>query len=88
MTPYDLLDITRDGLLIVLWVSLPAVLVATLTALLIAVLQAVTQIQDQTIGQNIRMIAVMVSIVVTAGWLGREVLRFGERAFQSLTVLP
>ncbi|HEX3138901.1 MAG TPA: flagellar biosynthetic protein FliQ, partial [Rhizobacter sp.] len=52
MTPNELLDITRDGLLIVFWVSLPVVIVATVSALLVAVLQAVTQIQDQSIGQS------------------------------------
>jgi len=88
MTPLDLLDITRDGLLIVLWVSLPVVLVATLSSLVIAVIQAVTQIQDQSIGQSIRLIAVMLAIVISAGWLSRDVMRFAERAFHTLTVLP
>jgi len=88
MTPRDLLDITRDGLLVVLWVSLPVVIVSTVSALLVAVLQAVTQIQDQSIGQSIRLIVVMLAIVVTAGWLGRDVLRFAERAFHTLASLP
>jgi type III secretion protein S len=88
MTPHDLLDITRDGLLIVLWVSLPVVVVSTLSALVVAVLQAVTQIQDQSIGQSVRLIAVMLTIVVSAGWLGRDVMRFAERAFQTVAQLP
>jgi type III secretion protein S len=88
MSPHDILDITREALLLVLWVSLPVVLVATLTALVVAVLQAVTQVQDQSIGQSIRLLAVMVVIVVAAGWLGREVLHFAERAFHALALLP
>ena len=87
MTPNNVLDITRDGLLVVLWVTLPIVAVATLSALLVAVLQAVTQIQDQSIGQSVRLIAVMVTIIVTAGWLSRVVLTFAERAFQGLASL-
>ncbi|AKJ32085.1 type III secretion system export apparatus subunit SctS [Caldimonas brevitalea] len=88
MTPQNILDITREGLLIVLWVALPIVLVATLTALIVSVLQAVTQIQDQSIGQSIRLIAVMIAIIATAGWMGRDVMRFAERAFHTLTTLP
>lgn len=84
MTPKDVLDVTREGLLIVLWVSLPVVVVATLTALLVAVLQAVTQVQDQSIGQSVRLIAVMVLVILTAGWMGRDVLHFAERAFDTL----
>ena len=88
MTPLNILDITREGLLVVLWVSLPVVAVATLTALVVAVLQAVTQVQDQSIGQSIRLIAVMAAVVISAGWLSRHVLRFAERAFHTLTLLP
>jgi type III secretion protein S len=88
MSPQDILDITREALLLVLWVSLPVVLVATLTALVVAVLQAVTQVQDQSIGQSIRLLAVMVVIVVAAGRLGRDVLQFAERAFHALALLP
>lgn len=84
MTPNQILDITREGLLVVLAVSLPIVLVATVSSLLVAILQAVTQIQDQSIGQNVRLIVVMVAIVVGAGLLGNGVLRFAERSFQTL----
>jgi type III secretion protein S len=87
MTPNNILDFTREGLVIVLWVTLPVVLVSMLSSLIVAVLQAVTQIQDQSIAQSVRLIAVMATIALAAGWLGREVLRFAERAFQSLMQL-
>jgi len=69
---------------VVLWVSLPLVLVATGSALLVAMVQTVTQIQDQSIGQNVRLIAVLATVVISAGWLGREVMHFAERALQLL----
>ena len=84
MTPQEILDLTRSGLLIVLWATLPVVLAAMVSALVISMLQAVTQIQDQSIGQSVRMIVVLLVIVVMAGWLGRDVLRFAERAFQNV----
>jgi len=84
MTPQNVLDVTREGLLIVLWVVLPIVAVATLSALVVSVLQAVTQIQDQSIGQSVRLVAVIVTVVLSSGWLGRDVLRFAERAFQTI----
>lgn len=84
MSPNNILDFTREGLLVVLWVTLPVVVVGMLGSMVIAVLQAVTQIQDQSIGQSVRLIVVMVTIAVAAGWLGREVLRFAEGAFDTL----
>ena len=88
MTPDELLTVTREGLLVVLWVALPVVVVSTLSALVVAVLQAVTQIQDQSIGQSTRLIVVLVTLVVSAGWMGREILRFAERAFHTVSRLP
>jgi type III secretion protein S len=87
MTPQNVLDITRDGLLLVFWVTLPVVLVATVSALLVSVVQAVTQIQDQSIGQSIRLIAVMLTIVFSSAWLARDVLQFAERAMQMVAQL-
>ena len=88
MSTVSILDITRDGLLVVLWVVLPVVLVSTVSALIVAILQAVTQIQDQSIGQSVRLIAVMLVVVVGSGWMGGEVMRFAQNAFQTITVLP
>jgi len=85
MSADNVLAFTREGLLLVLWVTLPVVAVAVLTSLVVAVLQAVTQIQDQSIGQSVRLVVVLVTVAIAAGSLGREVLRFAERAFQTLT---
>lgn len=84
MTPQDVLDLTRDGLLLVFWVTLPIVAVAAVSALSVSIVQAVTQIQDQSIGQSIRIIAVMLTIVLLASVLGRNVWQFAERALQTL----
>ncbi|MGO4277786.1 type III secretion protein S [Cupriavidus sp. OV038] len=84
MTADTILDITRQALLVVLWVTLPVVLIGTVVALVVAVLQAVTQIQDQSIGTSTRLIAVLVSLVLLGGWLGGEVMRFAQRALQTM----
>jgi len=81
---HDLLSLTRDALSVVLWVSLPLVIVATVSGLGVAILQAVTQIQDQSIGQSVRLVVVLISLTIGVSWLGGEVLRFAERAFQWL----
>jgi len=79
---HDLLGLTRDALSVVLWVSLPLVVVATLAGLGVAIVQAVTQIQDQSIGQSVRLVVVLLSLTMGVGWIGKEVLRFAERAFE------
>jgi type III secretion protein S len=88
MTPIDILSLTREGLMVVLWVALPVVVVAAGTALVMAVFQTVTQIQDQSIGQSVTKIVVMVALLVLCGWQGRQVVGFAERAFQLVGELP
>ncbi len=87
MQPQNILDLTRDALSLVLWVCFPIVGIATAVSLVTAVLQAVTQIQDQSIGQSLRIMAVLLTLLVLAGWLGRDVLRFAQQAFTVLAML-
>ena len=88
MTPLDILALTREALMVVLWVALPVIVVAAGTALVMAIFQAVTQIQDQSIGQSVTKMVVMVALVVLCGWQGRQVMGFAERAFQVVGQLP
>ncbi|MBU9541993.1 type III secretion system export apparatus subunit SctS [Burkholderia multivorans] len=86
MTSSTILDLTRQALMLVLLLSLPIVLIATVTGLVVAILQAVTQVQDANIGIAVRLIAVMVALVLLSGWLGGEVLRFAQQAFERMFV--
>lgn len=88
MSPQALLEFTREGLVVVLWVCLPVVLVSTAASLVLAILQAVTQIQDQSIGQSARIVVVLVTLVLAAGWMGRDVLRLGESALRAVGQMP
>ena len=87
MSPTNVLDITREALLLVLWAALPVVIVSAVVSLGVAVLQAVTQIQDQSIGQSARILAVLGTIVLAGAWLATGVLRFAERSLQTLGYL-
>lgn len=74
----------QEALLLVLWLSLPAVLVAGVVGLLVAFAQAITQIQDQTISFGIKLIAAIVAIALTSAWLGGELLNFANRLFDAI----
>ena len=82
-----IVDLARNAIMLALLVAGPMLIVALLIGLTVSVLQAVTQIQDQSIGQSVRLIAVMLTIVVSAGWLGRDVMRFAERAMTTVARL-
>lgn len=79
-----LVTYVKQALLLVLWLSLPAVLTASVVGLAVAFLQAVTQVQDQTISFGIKLLAAMLAIALTSVWLGSELLNFANQLFDSI----
>ena len=63
---------------LVLTLSLPAIAVASLTGLLVSIFQAVTQLQEQTLSFGVKLVSVILTILLTAGWLGGELARFSQ----------
>jgi type III secretion protein S len=66
---------------LVLTASLVPTLAATLVGLLVSLLQALTQIQEQTLGFAVKLIAVVVTLLFTARWMGGEVYNFTIQIF-------
>lgn len=76
-----LVTFVKQALLLMLWLSLPPVLVASIVGLAIAFLQAITQVQDQTISFGIKLLAAMLAVALTSAWLGGELLNFADQLF-------
>jgi type III secretion protein S len=74
----------QQALLLVLWLSLPAVLAAGIVGLGVAFLQGITQVQDQTISFAIKLVAAVGAIALTSAWLGGELLSFAQRMFDAI----
>jgi type III secretion protein S len=79
-----LVTYVKQALVLVLWLSLPAVLTASIVGLGIAFLQAVTQVQDQSIAFGIKLIAAIVAIAVTAASLGGALFTFADTLFGAI----
>jgi type III secretion protein S len=79
-----LVTYVKQALLLVLWLSLPPVLVASIVGLAVAFAQAVTQVQDQTIAFGVKLLAAMLAIALTSVWLGGELLNFANQLFGSI----
>ncbi len=81
--PY-LIDLTHKGLILVLMLTLPPVIMAAVSGILVSLAQAVTQIQDQTLSFAIKLIAVILTLLLTARWLGIQLLNYALNAFDKL----
>lgn len=69
MDSSTVLDLGREGLLIMLEVSGPVMMTAVVVGLVISIGQAVTQIQDQTISFVPKIIMMVLAILYTLPWI-------------------
>jgi len=82
-----ILDFTRNALVMVLVLSLPPIVAASLVGLLVSLVQALTQVQEQTVSFAIKLVAVIVSVLLSARWVGGEIYDFALRLFESFPFL-
>lgn len=87
MTVPSILEFTKNALVLVLILSMPAILVAAFTGLLVSLIQALTQVQEQTVSFAIKLIAVIAAVLFSARWLGSEIYEFSLRIFELLPIL-
>ena len=71
------------ALYLTMLLSLPAIMVAAIVGTLFSLLQALTQIQEQTLSFAVKLIAVGVTLFLTAGWVGGELLNYTLSVFDS-----
>lgn len=74
-------------LLLVLYLSLPALGVAAVVGLLVGLLQAVTQIQDQSLPQVVKLLAVLLTVALVGPVLAGPMLRQAERVLTDFPAL-
>ena len=66
-------------------VSAPSILSAVIVGLLVSIVQAATQVNDQTVGFGPKVMAVVISLVISAQWMLAELARFTTAVFTALT---
>ena len=71
-----ILTLTAQALWLVLLLSMPPIIAAAAIGLLISLIQALTQIQEQTLPFAFKLIAVIISIFLTARWIGIEIYNY------------
>ena len=86
----DIVDVTSHvirALLLTLWLSLPTIVVASVVGTVFSLLQALTQIQEQTLSFAIKLIAVCITIYLTARWVGGEIFNYTVSLFEAIPTL-
>lgn len=82
-----IIDLTVQGMMLVLVLSMPAIILATIAGVGISLLQALTQIQEQTLGFAIKLIVVIVTLLLTAHFMVGELFNYSIGIFRDFPIL-
>ncbi|QDU09509.1 flagellar biosynthesis protein FliQ [Gimesia aquarii] len=84
MDTSTVLDLGREGLLIMLEVSGPVMLTAVVVGLVISIGQAVTQIQDQTISFVPKIVMMVLAILYTLPWVTALMVEYSTNLIRDI----
>lgn len=84
--PY-ILDLTVQGMMLVLVLSMPSIILATLAGLVVSLFQALTQIQEQTLGFAIKLIVVTITLLLSAQFTAMELFNYTLHIFTTFNTL-
>jgi type III secretion HrpO family protein len=87
MNQADLLNYAQQCLILVLRLSLVPIVVATVIGILVSLLQALTQIQEQTLGFAVKLIAISLTIMFSASWMGAQMLLYTQDIFMRFPLI-
>lgn len=70
MTPADILDVARDGILTIILVSAPLMIVGLVVGVAVSLVQALTQIQEQTLVFVPKIMAIFATMLIALPFMG------------------
>lgn len=76
--------LANDALWLILVLSLLPLLASLVVGLVISLFQALTQIQEQTLTFVPKIIATILVIMITAGWMMNTLREFAVNAFEQM----
>lgn len=85
METSHVLDITRQGLTVMLMVSMPILVMVLFVGLVVSVFQAVTQVQEMTLTFVPKVIGVVLLIALMGGWMLDVLVSFTRVCFEAVT---
>jgi flagellar biosynthesis protein FliQ len=76
MNTADVLDVTREALMVTLKVGAPVMIIALVVGLVISLLQALTQIQEQTLAFVPKIVVIFVALMALAPFMLGQLIGF------------
>ena len=87
MQTVDVVSYFTQALYLVLWLSLPPIIVGSIVGTLFSLFQALTLILEQTLSFGVKLVAVSLTLLLTARWVGGEMFNFTLQIFDVMPLL-
>ena len=84
MTPETVLTIAREALTVTTLLAAPLMLVALVTGVLVGILQAATQINEMTLSFIPKLLALMLTLLITGPWMLQLITSYTRTLFTSI----
>ena len=75
-------QIAREALMLVIYLSLPPLVASLIVGLLISFFQALTQIQEQTLTFVPKILITIIVILLTANFMLQQLMNFSFKVFE------
>lgn len=82
----QIVQLSYQGLLLILILSAPPVLISMFLGTIVAIFQAATQIQEQTLSFVVKLVSVTLTLMFLGGWLGQQIFSFSANIFTNFAV--
>ena len=87
MNSLDFIEISREGLIVMLKLGAPIMLIALITGLSISLVQALTQIQEMTLAFVPKILVIFVSMLMFMPFMMSTLTDFSQRLFDRIISL-
>ena len=87
MNEMEVLDVARDGMLVMLLVAGPMLLTGLVVGLTISIFQTLTHIQEMTLTFIPKILAVFAALIIFLPWMLRELTEFMQRIMDKIVAL-
>ena len=87
MTPVDVIEVSREAILVMLKIGTPIMLLALVVGLAISLFQALTQIQEMTLAFVPKIIVIFLSLLVLVPFMLATMVTFGESLMDRIVAL-
>lgn len=87
MNSLDFIEVSRDGLIVLLKIGAPVMLIALIVGLAISLVQALTQIQEMTLAFVPKILVIFVSLLLFLPFMMTTLMTFTQRLFDRIIAL-